>query len=65
MTVQQLEKQLDKYRASLSGKTGKMVMFSESGPANIELIDSIVTTLKAFDDRIKEIEHQVFNRPRT
>ena len=65
MTLKQLEEQLEKYRTSLGGKTGKAVIFSKSGPANIQLIESIVTTLKAFDDRIRELEHQVFNRPRS
>jgi len=41
MSVDQLRKEIEQYEQALKGKTGKVVAFSENGPANMGLIRAL------------------------
>ena len=58
MTLDQLKGTVETYRQSLKGKSGKMVVFGESGPASIGLIDAIVATIETLQKRVEDVERR-------
>jgi hypothetical protein len=56
MTIEELKTATEKYRSDLVKKSGSGVLFSETGPANMGLIDAIIKTIEAQEQRIKVLE---------
>ena len=56
MNIVELKQKVQTYRQDLKEKSGSTCMFSESGPVNMELIDSLVRTIEAQERRIAELE---------
>jgi len=58
MKLDELKKKVEDYRAWLSSdKTAaKMVRFSETGPANMGLIDALVAAIETQEQRLAALE---------
>jgi hypothetical protein len=57
MTIDGLKAKVEAYREILAKeKNGKGVVFSESGPVGMSLVDAIVQALEALEKRVKAVE---------
>ena len=56
MTIEALKAATEKYRSDLVKKSGSGVLFSETGPANMGLIDAIIKVIEVQEQRIKTLE---------
>jgi len=59
MTVQELRNAVEACRQDLKKKSGRMVMFSETGPVGLGLIDSVLAVFEAQQKRIEELERRI------
>jgi hypothetical protein len=59
MTLIELRSEVDRYRRSLVSKAGSVVEFSESGPAGMLLIDSLVQLAEVHEQRILNLEQKI------
>ena len=59
MNLDELKTKVEANRDGLKEKSGKMCMFTESRPANMGLIDAMVSTIEAQERRIAELEKKV------
>ena len=59
MTVEQLRKEIDAYEQSLKGKTGKVVAFTENGPANMGLIRALFEVVEQQQREIDQLKANV------
>ena len=59
MTVDQLRKEIDAYEQSLKGKSGKVVAFSENGPANMGLIKALFDVVEQQQREIDALKANV------
>jgi len=58
MTVDELKAKVESYRQNLKGKSGKVIFSGAGGPVGIGIIDAIVATMEALEQRIQEIERR-------
>jgi len=59
MTVDELKRKVDAYRKDLKAKSGKAVVFSETGPVGISLIEAIVAALETQQRQSEKLEKEV------
>lgn len=60
MTINELKAQVEAYRTLLvTKKKGLAVMFSESGPVGMSVIDAIVKTIDTLQARIEALESKI------
>jgi len=59
MNLHQLKAAVERYRAGLKERDGKMCFFSETGPVGMSLIDALVSALEAQQQRIEALEARV------
>ncbi|MGD0462529.1 MAG: hypothetical protein ABSB74_08575 [Tepidisphaeraceae bacterium] len=63
MEIAELKKQVADYRSFLKEATGKMPRFSETGPANMGLIDALVAVVEKQEQRIVALEKRGVVKP--
>lgn len=61
MNTEALKQKVDTYRDSCRKKEGSGVLFSETGPASLSLIDALVEVIVAQEKRIADLEHKTRN----
>ena len=59
MTIPNVVKKLEQARAALKRNAGTPVVTSENGPADLSLVDALVSALAAQAARIEALEKQV------
>lgn len=56
MTTAELKASVESYKKRLEEKSGKGVIFSEAGPANMGVIDALVAAIESLEARVAELE---------
>lgn len=56
MIIEELKFAVQNYRERLNDKEGKVCVFGKDGPVGMRLIDAMVKTLEAQDQRIQALE---------
>jgi len=59
MDIAELKKKVEEYQARLTINAGKMVVFSETGPANMGLIEALVSVIEKQEQRIVALERKI------
>jgi hypothetical protein len=59
MEIADLKKKVEEYQARLAANAGKFVVFSETGPANMGLVEALVSTIEKQEQRIIALERKV------
>jgi hypothetical protein len=59
MTIEELKMRVGAYRQALRNQTGAAVRFSETGPANMGVIDALVAAIQSLHDRLEALEARV------
>lgn len=56
MKVQELRNRLEVARQELKAKKGQMVVFSDTGPIGIGLVEAMVSIIEELEQRVKNME---------
>lgn len=59
MNISELKTKVEEYRKSLVERNGRTVVFSETGPVGMKVIDALVQALETQAMRIDELERNV------
>lgn len=59
MKIDELKVTVEKYRAEMKDKGGRVVVSSESGPVGMQLIDALVACIEAQDRKIAEMQKSI------
>ena len=58
MTVDELKAKVEAHREHLKRTAGQIIKTSADGPIGIGIIDAIVATMEALEQRVQEIERR-------